>query len=559
MSRSRVARPRALTRGLKIVGGLAFAASCRPVDGPRQRAPLPVSQVDREYRDDWRAVVRAQQADPAGAEVVAAANRLLARNPPAPLRAAALLAKAQRAYLVDADDRAIRWSAEGLAAAGEAELDAGVESGLWRTSISALARGGDPSLALETIERARAQTDVATVELRGAAAIALERQGDPSQAAVGFAAWRELVDDGTAEAAYAERRFAALAAAVEPRQLRALANAAQSPAVATCLRVAAGDGLPAVRGDWTASCRRLPTRVGVLLPRTGSFAGLADRQLAAATAGVAVLARERGVELIWEDAGSTPRSVTAGAQRLLGRGAEVVVGPVGRANVRAAVEVLDPVPAIFPGESVGGGIGVAPALEMRVDVLRELASRRRGLTLVLAPDNGYGQRAAARFAAGGGAVVRTYPPATTSFKPVLESDLARAQRGGCVVILDAMPRVELIVRQLRSLGVTLGDGPAQLLVLSSAEGLSSDELAHGRDLFDGLVLAPAAAPGPASTPFENEYYRQQGRAPDDQALLVWRALRRAWYGELMTSAAAPELVRVRGTELVPIQTSNEAR
>lgn len=549
MTRFRAARQSVFVT-LAVSSGIL---ACRPTDVPRHRAPLAVSDVEPEYRDDWRDVVRAQSTDPASDEVVAAANRLLGRNPPADLRAAALLAKAQQAFLIDADDRAIRWSEEGRAAAVEGSADAAVHTELWRVSVSALARGGDPDTALAAIDRARAEADVPTVELRGARAIALERRGDPAPALVGFAAWRELLDAGTPEAAYAERRFAALASAVHPKRLRGLANEAESPAVGACLRAAAGEALPSVSGDWTGMCRRLPTRVGVLLPRSGSLSGLADRHLAAVTAGVSVLEREREVELLWEDAGSDPSSTQAAARRLLGRGAEVVVGPVGRANVSAATRVLDPVLAVLPGEPSDAGLGVAPTLEARASALMQVAQHRGRAVAVLAPDNGYGRRAVAGLARDHGAAVRFYPPDTTTFKPYLEPSLARLQKGGSIIVLDAMPRFELIVRQIRSMGVALGDGRDQALVLGSGEGLSTDALSSGRDVFDTVVLAPVAAPGPNSTPFENEYLRQQGRAADDQALLVWRALAGVWSGTLPHGSVSPELVRVRGAELVPFE------
>ena len=308
-------------------------------------------------------------------------------------------------------------------------------------------------------------------------------------------------------------------------------------------------------GDWTEACRRLPQRVGILLPRTGALAGLADRHFAAVTASVRVLADEREVELLWEDAGSDARTAGEAAERLVGRGVDVVIGPVGRGNVAAATRELELVLAVLPGESVGDGLGVAPSLEDRAASLLQYAKRHASGhgVIVLAPDNGYGHRGVAGLPRGHGASVHFYPASTTTFKPHLDADLARVRKGATVIVIDAMPRLELIVRQLRSLGVDVGSGSDSPLVLSSGEGLHADDLANGREVFDGVVLAPTAAPSPASAAFEDEYRRQQGVGADDQALLVWRALRDVWSGQLPHTPAKPELVRVRGAELVPIK------
>ncbi len=519
-----------------------------------------MESVSPRYRELWRAVLRAQSGNPEGSKVVLAVDRLLAEGPPPDLRAAALLVKAQYAYLVFHDGDAERWSDEGLAI-GAQRVPTRVRDALLRVRVSSLARGGDPAEALRGLDAARTSLAMETVELRGVAAVAHDRNGDTADAVVAFAAWRALLADDSAAAAYAERRFSVLSAGLGPEALRSLAESAPDEGTAACLHAAAGGGLPAVDTSWTVVCRRLPQRIGVLLPRSGAMAGLADRHLAAVTASVRVLSGQRQLELVWEDPGSSPRRAREAARRLDRRGVDVVLGPVGRANIVAAAAALEHARMVLPGEPVAQGLGVAASLEARVGSLWGHAhegAQRYGPAVVLAPSNGYGNRALkALVAAAQGdrqLTVHRYPGETTTFKPLIARDLARIKRGAPVLILDAMPRTELIVRQLRRIGVSFSSGAgARVLVLSTGEGLRALGPDKRRGALDGLVLAPAAAPDPGSAQFELEYALQEGEPPDDQALLVWRSLARVWSGDLAPRRVAPQLVQIRGSEIVPLR------
>src|SRR5690606_8846573 len=97
-----------LREGLLVLLGVGVAvaapAGCR---NPRTQAPkflgdmrdLDAERVDPAFRDDWVALEDARKADPAGEDVREIADRLLAREPPIPVRLSAYRAKAEHAYL----------------------------------------------------------------------------------------------------------------------------------------------------------------------------------------------------------------------------------------------------------------------------------------------------------------------------------------------------------------------------------------------------------------------------------------------------------------------------
>jgi ABC-type branched-subunit amino acid transport system substrate-binding protein len=558
--RRRDQRRQALRRVALVVvaAALPTLGSCR---SSKSAEPPPVhlgdfrdvgpGSVDAEFRDDWDALARARETDPAASTVTEAADRLLARDPPPDVRLAALLAKAEQAYLVREDARAIVIADEALSSA-QAPSQTGVALATIR--IRALARAGDPARALVTLEEL---TELADEERRGLRAIALDRDGQRVEALVAYARWRALLDDDDPAAAYAEERFTLLSAGLPPDPLLELAAALPSEPARDCLRVRAGvSESPPGRADWIARCGRSVARVGILLPRTGPLSALADTQLAAASVAAQVLTEEGGVEILWRDAGSTTAQATAAARSLLADGADVLVGPVGAANARSVLEgVGRRAVVILPGERVGDAAGVAPTLEARIGRLVAHA-KARGTTrfLVAAPDNAYGRRAVAAIRASlepslvKSMIVHTYSPDTTSFAPTVGAFLPALRKNAALIVPDHLSRVELLVRQLSRSGRPPSD-PDGALVLSTAEGASPVTLRKANDALDGLWVAPAAAETADSRAFVQAYTAAQGEPPGDQALLVFQALQRALGGGADPSAH-PLLMRVERGKLV---------
>lgn len=527
--------------------------------------------VPVELRDEWQALVDAQQGDKSSTSVAQAADALLAEpDAPVELHVQALQAKAERAYLLGDDSEAITQSDAALAKLGELGDSAtndpkheALSKAVHRTLALALVRGGDPVRALDELLWLEQAQAMPSDELRGARAIAYDRAGEQEKALETFVAWREVLGNDSPEAGYAEERIAALVVGLDRVTLERLATQAPGPDAADCLRatlgIDPGDQAPA----WVLGCRPLPARIGILLPRSGKLAALADAQLAAAVAAVTVLGRERPVAVLWHDSGSTPETSRKAADRMVADGAEVIIGPVGATNVRAAIEVAGQDRFLLPGEGMAQARGVAPTLEQRAHALLERAATQSGPIVVLVPTNSYGERVRKALEAHAKKLGKSlkffdYSPSTTSFGEVLKSALGSLGKGGAVIIPDALSRTELIVRQIRRSGFRVAGGVdtqgTELMVLSTAEGLAPDQLGKGHESLEGVVVAPVAWPDKRSREFEVEYRRQQGSSPDDQALLVWRALEAAWSGAAVTHSPNAELLSVQGGQVVSLTT-----
>ncbi|MBK8266064.1 MAG: amino acid ABC transporter substrate-binding protein [Nannocystis sp.] len=552
---------------LFVAAGLVvtLGGACRstPSGGTPPRAALAPERIDPEFQRDWEAVRAAQRADPEGAEVVASVDRLLARDPPLALRVAAIHAKVELAARQGDDAASMRWADEAISAvsaAGGPERALGrAEMALWRDLLRlealAHARSGAPKAALLRLAALEMIGGIDETTLWGARALAYERAEELGEALVAYARWRAGLPAGQIEALFAEERLRALAGAVS-REERVQRAGGLDGAVAACLRGEVGQDGPA----WLLACGvGSGRRVGILLPRSGRLAALADLHLAAAVAAVRVLA-DRGnagdVEVLWVDSGSTPEAVQAAADSLRRRGVDVVVGPVGAGNIGAAAKVLGGALIVIPGESMEGAVGVAPSLEARCAamVAHARAQRVNGL-VVFAPDNAYGKRAAravARAAEGQGVTIvsrRDYPEATTSFAPVVQPVLATIRQGAGIVVLDRVDRMELLLRQLARDGVAAA-GTGKALVMGTGESLEGRSIGPGHEPLEGVWMAPAAWAGSDSAEFSRAYQAQEGQEPGDQALLVWWALVEAWSAQTPRAAAA-SLIRIQGGRVVP--------
>lgn len=547
------------------VGVLALLPSVVSCRSSRANGQLvDPSAVPIELRDEWQALIDAQHEDRESTAIDQAADALLGQDAPVDVHAQALHAKAERQYLVGNDADAITLADEALAKLGpppagtEPDARGPLRSAIHMTLARALVRGGDAGRALTELDWLEQASAIEPLDLRGARAVAFDRQGDRERALAAFVAWRELLKGDEPDAGYAEERIAALVVGLDRTTLEGLAAAAPGPDAGDCLRATVGidpgDQAPA----WVLACRPLPARVGIMLPRTGKLAALADAQLAAAVASVTVLGRERPVAVIWRDSGSTPETSRKAADLMIADGAEVIVGPVGATNVRAAIEVAGTERLMLPGEGTGQARGVAPTLEQRARALLEFAGSS---VVVMVPTNGYGERVRKALEKDAKSLGKTlkfieYSPTTTSFGPVVSPVLPELRKGATLLVGDALSRTELIVRQLRReklrvLGGVDKEGN-EFVALTTAEGLGPASLGKGHESTEGIVVAPVAWPDKRSKAFEDEFMRQQGSAPDDQALLVWRALDAAWSGASLTHQPQATLLRVQGGKVVPL-------
>lgn len=514
--------------------------------GDARDSTLDPDSLDPILAEAWGRLQSTWADTPASEDVPTIADEILTQDPPLALALEAWRAKAAHAYLIGQDLLAIRWAEEGLTRLGEVTEAPPIERALREIALRAWARGGDPQQALAMLDDpegpAVARSGLPLPELYGIRATALERDAQFVQAIAAYAQWRQSLADDGAAAAYVDARLNTLGRSL-PRSALAEEAATLEPSLArTCLELLAGakadvadtPGMADVP-DWVRACAGPPTRVGVLLPRSGPLSALADAQLAAASVCAVTLGDTLG-GVLWADAGSTPASAAKGARGLLDAGATVIVGPVGAANVRAARDAIgSDARLIVPGEALDGAEGVAPSLEARTAALVRLAKARGAKQImVLVPDNGYGRRALAGIESTLSAkqradlVVQRYPPDTTSFSPLLIPIFAGLRRGGALIVPDHVTRLEAVVRQMirleRPPSLTAKEG---VMLLSTAEGVGSQVLEERRKVFANVWVAPAAWGNDRSTTFEQTFVDVEGRGASDQELLVFRAFARA--------------------------------
>jgi ABC-type branched-subunit amino acid transport system substrate-binding protein len=513
------------------------------------------TEVDPAFADAWSELQAAVAADAGSAATVAAADRLLSAGPPFELRLWGVHAKAQHAYL-NGDDAGAISMADQVLAASTPESSPDAISALALVRVRALVRSGDAVRALASMDEPALRREGVLIPSEEAAlrAIALDRAGRP-EALAALVRWRATIEVDDAAAAFAQRRAAALATTLGPKAT-ALAAAAEQGAARACLEGLAGLGVPADAAPWITRCRAAPQRIGILLPRTGPLAALADTQLAAATATVALLGPSHPQigEVLWHDSGADAASAADGAAALVASGATVIVGPIGPAAVRAARARLGAsVRVLTPGEPVGDVSGAAPTLERRVAALVDVAlARDAKRVIVFAPDSAYGKRAQAaaiaRLGKAHAPVLIVYPLDTTSFASFTDPIVKSLDARTAVLVADQASRTEMLVRQL----ARDGKGPASKggpLVLATAEGISDVEAGAGHDVLANMVVAPTAATTAAAEAFAAAYRAAEGVPPPDQALLVHRALQIAFGGEEAGDAPVV-LVKVQGGRLV---------
>ena len=532
---------------------VSLAEGCKASPAGDADPPL-AAAVDPDFEEDWNALLQAREQ---GKNAEAAADRLLEREPPLRLQIAALRVKAEEAHAAGRDQDTIRYLDDALS---RAEREPGaIPPEVWvhlgRLRAFALTRGGEPARALLELNRLREQGQLESEEWWASRAIALDRSG-ATEAVVAFAAWRSELKESAPEIGYVEERLRSLLATTSIEQLSRLALTAPD-AAAACLRARIEEPRAALP-NWLAACQGGERSIGVLLPRSGRLSALADIQMGAISASVEVLSREQGRKVWWVDSGSTSDSVKVAAQKLEQKGVDVVVGPIGRSNVKSASTVLGGERLIIPGEAPGKIVGVAPSLEARIHALVEHAKSESAPGIVLwSPDNSYGRRCQKGLRVSAKKIrikqlkILSYSGDQSGFSSTVKESEKALQSGAALLVCDALPRVEFALRQLQRSSVSASGG----LVLSTMEQLEPSALFAPRAPFDGVVVAPVAAPGAGSSAFEVTYSDRQGRAPSDQALLIWAAMSRAWEGGAASErveSAMPSLHRIQGGQLVPL-------
>lgn len=514
--------------------------------GDDRRSDVDTAALEPALADAWTRLQAAWKDAPESERVPSIADEILEQNPPPGLAREALHAKAAHAYLHGQDVDAAALAQRGLTWEPKAATPGELERSLTQLRLRALARGGDPQVALQELDdpQTPARTGLQPGPLAGIRAVALERDAAFAPALTAYTMWRATLADDSAAALYADTRILALGRTLPKPAIQEEAAGLDPGPARRCLEALGGVGKP---GDddaaWVKACAGPAPRVGVLLPRTGPLSAFADAQLAAASVSAVSLSEASVGGFLWRDAGSSKSSAASAARALVDEGATVIVGPIGASNVRAVHDAVgNRVPVVVPGEAVSGAVGVAPSLEDRIDGLVRLA-RARGARqiMVLTPDNGYGRRALKAIEASVGKkakddlVVQTYPVNTTSFQPLITPLLGGLRAGGAVIVPDHVTRLESVVRQMIRLDRSpSADGSEGVMVLSTAEGVSQTQLIDDRKVLSEVWIAPTAWTSDGTADFEQAFLDAEGHPPGDQELLVFRAFERA----LAPSAAA---------------------
>jgi ABC-type branched-subunit amino acid transport system substrate-binding protein len=562
------------------IATMLLVAGCRHRSNSNLQDPASVTtpqELDDRLEDAWDAVVEAIARDPASDAVDRAADDLLRKNPPPSVALAAWQAKANRAFAAENDALAFEHAkkASDLAETIGASLDPSAKRSLLLTLARLEIRSGDGEKGVILVDQADAIEAMSALDHASLHALAYDRAGQHAEAAAAYAKWRALVDEKSADAAYSESRLRVHLPAATSGELAALAEQAEDDDVRACLvRAALGQhAVQASQNEWLKSCDRAFARVGVLLPRSGKLAALADTHLAAVTATISEFsAQGRLINVAVEDPGSDAQSAIDAANRLVAQGVETVIVPPTRSQAQAVANALTgQVRLLGPLESIPGVDGSAAGLSARVDAMVRLARREKKTRIVvLVPDQSYGKQVlnhAIRSAKRAGIAVKSvvYPPKATSFHAFVSAPVQDALAGAAVLIGDSMARTELIVRQLRRDGLEPNSQDQRSpLVLATGEGLSADLVSGRHAAFDGVWFAPAAPNLGQSAIFNQEFARQQGYSPDDQAHLVREAIRTAIDGQNAPSSSptsdvvtkvAPALLRIFNEQIV--QTPSE--
>lgn len=507
--------------------------------GDDRRSDVDTDALEPALADAWTRLQAAWKDAPDSERIPTIADEILGQNPPPELAREALHAKAAHAYLLGQDVDAAALAFRGLSWEPKAVTPGDLERSLTQLRLRALARGGDPQVALQELDDPQtvARAGLEPGPLAGIRAVALERDAAFGPALTAYTVWRASVPDDSAAALYADTRILALGRTLPQTALQEEAAGLDPGPARRCLEAFGGVATPSDEEPaWVQACAGPPPRVGVLLPRTGPLSAFADAQLAAASVSAVALSDTNTGPFLWRDAGSSKSSAASAARTLVDDGATVIVGPIGGSNIRAVHNAIgDRVPVVVPGESVSGAVGVAASLEARIDGLVRLA-RDRGARqiMVLAPDNGYGRRALKAIEASVGKkakddlIVQTYPVDTTSFQPLITPLLGALGAGGAVIVPDHVTRLESVVRQLiRVDRAPSADGADGVMVLSTAEGVSQTGLIDDRKVLSEVWIAPSAWTSEGTADFEQAFLDAEGHPPGDQELLVFRAFERA--------------------------------
>jgi branched-chain amino acid transport system substrate-binding protein len=396
-------------------------------------------------------------------------------------------------------------------------------------------------------------------ELFGTLADAGAKLGDVSGALADYEAFYRVAREH--ERAWIRERAEALAAGPPPAQLPGLYGAAPRGSLAAAVlghRLAAvtadsarrqaivGEirpsrqafGLEVAGAAWPGSEAEGDARlVGLLVPLSGKTHAVGEGAMRGALLGANAqsgVGAER-IQLAVRDTRGDPVRAAHAVRELAGEGVIAIVGPIDRreaaAAVRAAESLSVPMVALDVADAGSPQAGVFHALPTPASRAAGLATwaagRRLQRVAVAAPDNPYGKKQTAAFAAAARAAglqvvaEERYDPHATSFGPVVTR--LKARSFDALFVPDRAGTLELLAPALaraglwsRPAGGAAGKKVRGIVLLSTAEGLSTKLVRAAGRYVQGAILAPgfyADAEDERVTPFVTSFREAYGDEP----------------------------------------------
>jgi ABC-type branched-subunit amino acid transport system substrate-binding protein len=249
--------------------------------------------------------------------------------------------------------------------------------------------------------------------------------------------------------------------------------------------------------------------IGAVLPLSGKARPVGEAALKGvllAANALSAAGAER-VQVAVRDSAGDPARAARAVEELVREGVIAVVGPIDRRDAAAAGRAAEaagvPLLALDVADGTAAHAGVfhvLPSPGARAAALaRHAAAAGVHDVAVLAPDNGYGRKTGAAFAAAARAaglrVVadERYDPATTSFAKAVAR--LKQHRVGAVFVPDRAGVLELLAPALAraglwSRGPAAGERGRGVLLLSTAEGLTGNLVRAASRYVQAAVLAP---------------------------------------------------------------------
>jgi len=409
-------------------------------------------------------------------------------------------------------------------------------------------------------------TPAGTVAASWKDTLAAEAQGDVVKALRGYDALLSQVRPAH-EHSYAELRLRAIVNRLTATQLRVTVGWFKGATRARALllnrwarlKIADGreDGGRLLLRKWgaavTAGDRRATlaqagdkTMIGALVPLSGRLRGLGRDLLSGMLLAADLSGRARGTSatIVVRDSASDP---VAGAEALARLGAVAVVGVPRSSNARKAgprcQQLGVPLLTGADGKGVAAlGTAIFRSVHSPVQRARALAAHLAATgkvqrVAVLHPNNGYGRRVAAAFAAEAtrrklrvtATVIyrRSDKTLYKQFQPLVAKGVQ------AVFVADSAIHLELVAPQLALAGLQSSTvrrlGPGKVLLLSTAEGLRARLVKNVAHAVAGAILAPGFYPDPTDIllgAFVKVFQKVFGRLPGRYAALGYLAVQR---------------------------------